>query len=202
MDTCSICLQVLKNDEPLQKFSCNHMFHFTCIRDMIFHNNASMFLECPLCRDYNINIKKPFEDSKKNIKILTLDETRCICMTKNGIKCKNSRKLLNYGYCHIHNKAVLQETFYPLMERYIYLIMCQKNTLKTKLYLIDLGKKIIMKYCSSESNLEDILKHFYQFISINSVKSVKDYQRMYTYYDFEQPPDDWIENCIEKKIII
>ena len=67
MDTCSICLQVLKNDEPLQKFSCNHMFHFTCIRDMIFHNNASMFLECPLCRDYNIYIVKPFEDPKQNI---------------------------------------------------------------------------------------------------------------------------------------
>ena len=85
MDTCSICLQALKNDEPIQTFSCNHTFHFTCIRDMVFHNNASMFLECPLCRDYNINIKKPFEDPKQNIKILTLDETRCICMTCDSI---------------------------------------------------------------------------------------------------------------------
>ena len=57
------------------------------------------------------------------------------------LNAKYNRKLLNYGYCHVHNKEILQENFYPLMERYIYLIMCQKNTFRTKLYLIDLGKK-------------------------------------------------------------
>ena len=203
MDTCSICLQELKNNEPLQTFSCNHTFHFTCFRDMIFHNNEGMFLECPLCRDHNTNITKPFKDPKQNIQILTLDESRCSCMTKKGRKCKHTRKLLNYGYCHVHNKEVLTENLYPLMERYIYLIMWQKNTLRTKLYLIDLGKKILMKYCNTgDSNVEDVLQYFYQYIAIHSVKSVKDYQRMYEYYDFTFPPETWIQDCLEKKIII
>jgi hypothetical protein len=203
MDTCSICLQELKNNEPLQTFSCNHTFHFTCFRDMIFHNNEGMFLECPLCRDHNTNITKPFRDPKQNIQILTLDESRCSCMTKKGRKCKHNRKLLNYGYCHVHNKEVLTENLYPLMERYIYLIMWQKNTLRTKLYLIDLGKKILMKYCNTgDSNVEDVLQYFYQYIAIHSVKSVKDYQRMYEYYDFTFPPETWIQDCLEKKIII
>ena len=203
MDTCSICLQELKNNEPLQTFSCNHTFHFTCFRDMIFHNNEGMFLECPLCRDHNTNITKPFRDPKQNIQILTLDESRCSCMTKKGRKCKHTRKLLNYGYCHVHNKEVLTENLYPLMERYIYLIMWQKNTLRTKLYLIDLGKKILMKYCNTgDSNVEDVLQYFYQYIAIHSVKSVKDYQRMYEYYDFTFPPETWIQDCLEKKIII
>jgi hypothetical protein len=203
MDTCSICLQELKNNEPLQTFSCNHTFHFTCFRDMIFHNNEGMFLECPLCRDHNTNITKPFGDPKQNIQILTLDESRCSCMTKKGRKCKHTRKLLNYGYCHVHNKEVLTENLYPLMERYIYLIMWQKNTLRTKLYLIDLGKKILMKYCNTgDSNVEDVLQYFYQYIAIHSVKSVKDYQRMYEYYDFTFPPETWIQDCLEKKIII
>ena len=203
MDTCSICLQELKEDEPLQIFSCNHTFHFTCFRDMIFHNNEGMFLECPLCRDHNTNITKPFRDPKQNIQILTLDESRCSCMTKKGRKCKHTRKLLNYGYCHVHNKEVLTENLYPLMERYIYLIMWQKNTLRTKLYLIDLGKKILMKYCNTgDSNVEDVLQYFYQYIAIHSVKSVKDYQRMYEYYDFTFPPETWIQDCLEKKIII
>ena len=202
METCSICLQELKENEPLQKFSCNHTFHFTCFRDMIFHNNESMFLECPLCRDNNKTVTKPFKDPKQNIKILTLNEKKCSCMTRKGVKCKHNRKLLNYGYCHVHNKEVLQENFYPLMERYIYLIMCQKNTFRTKLYLIDLGKKILMKYCDESSQLEDVLRYFYQYISIHSVKSVKDYQRMYEYYDFTFPPEDWMQDCLEKKIII
>jgi len=170
---------------------------------MIFHNNEGMFLECPLCRDHNTNITKPFRDPKQNIQILTLDESRCSCMTKKGRKCKHTRKLLNYGYCHVHNKEVLTENLYPLMERYIYLIMWQKNTLRTKLYLIDLGKKILMKYCNTgDSNVEDVLQYFYQYIAIHSVKSVKDYQRMYEYYDFTFPPETWIQDCLEKKIII
>ena len=59
-----------------------------------------------------------------------------------------------------------------------------------------------MKYCDESSQLEDVLRYFYQYISIHSVKSVKDYQRMYEYYDFTFPPEDWMQDCLEKKIII
>ena len=42
METCSICLQELKAHLSLQKFSCNHTFHFTCFRDD-YHNNEVCF---------------------------------------------------------------------------------------------------------------------------------------------------------------
>ena len=123
---CPICFDDLNNNEETINLNCSstfmtnsdHIFHKDCINDMIINNTS----KCPLCRENNTHITKPFKDPKENIKILTFNDKKCSCITKKGSRCKYNRKLLNYGYCHIHNKEVLQENFYPLMER-----VCQQK---------------------------------------------------------------------------
>ena len=64
-------------------------------------------------------------------------------------------------------------------------------------------------YSQSEGTVNDLV--YPQKIMMNLWSSIytdwvgqweNETMPVYTYYDFEQPPDDWIENCIEKKIII
>lgn len=45
-DTCSICLDPLNNGTAKYTAECNHVFHFSCIREAYLQKN----LVCPLCR--------------------------------------------------------------------------------------------------------------------------------------------------------
>ena len=200
--TCSICLQDIQEKETIKTLSCGHTFHYTCFRDMIYHSVNSAFLECPLCRNHNTDVSKPSQDIETNIRILCTNSKRCMCETKKGTRCRNTRQLLNYGYCHLHNKNILDKLYYPLMERYMYMIICHKNKFKTKLLLLDIAKKIMIKYCEPSSHIEDILQYFYQYISLSPISSCQDYQRMYGYYELEKQPENWIDECLKRKVII
>ena len=63
---------------------------------------------------------------------------------------------MNYGFCHQHNKNVLKKEMYPLMERYMIFILCQRNNWLSKVYLFDIGKKLIIKYAKPTTHTEDI----------------------------------------------
>ena len=46
----------------------------------------------------------------------------------------------------INIKTNMSDDQYKLMEKYIYLVLCQQGRLVTKLRMIDLGKKLIIKF--------------------------------------------------------
>ena len=83
-------------------------------------------------RGINKDTKLPYDDPKKNIIEIISNKNksgiqRCICKTNKGKRCKNVAKPLNYGKCHIHNKSVLNEKYYPIMLEYLILILHQNE---------------------------------------------------------------------------
>ena len=57
------------NIQLTYKLSCNHIFHFTCFKNMYIKTN-SFFTDCPNCRQLNTHIEIPFDDGYKNLKAL------------------------------------------------------------------------------------------------------------------------------------
>lgn len=198
---CSICLNQFKKDDINKKLSCGHGLHYSCYLKIVYHKNENLYISCPLCREINIDVKKPFIEPEKNISILC-QHKRCHHKTNNGTVCKRNCNLLNYGYCYQHNKNILSKEFYPLMEKYMYLILCNRNNFHNKLYLIDLGKKIIMKYCNKDSSVDEILEKYYQFFKVSDLYKISDYQKIYEYYKLEKPDDEWFEYCINNHCLI
>ena len=47
--------------------------------------------------------------------------------------------------CRIHNNDILPENKYKLMEDFIFYLLEIKNTIRTKIYMIDIAKKLIIK---------------------------------------------------------
>lgn len=195
---CPVCLDSLNNNNnnKLKTLSCGHVYHYKCYMDIV-NRGQNLFVVCPLCRNMNTNIKKPFNNPKDNIKILCNSlKNRCICKTKKGLRCKNKPRLLNYGMCHIHNKSYLTEEYYPLMEKFIYLTLIQRSSWYSKIYLIDIGKKIILNKLDINSDICDILNFYYEYYSIYNLKKGTDYHNdFYKYYELEKPPISWIEKC-------
>lgn len=204
--TCSICLVTMKN-KTIKTLSCGHNFHYECILQLVMRKN--FFIKCPLCRTDNKDTKFPHNDCKMNLCEVVSNNTknglqRCSCKTLDGRKCKNKAKLLNYGMCHIHNKSFIHENFYPLITEYINLILLQRSGIMTKIFLIDMGKKIIMKYCDENSTISDIFSKYYEFFSIildDGDTIVKEYKRFYDYYGLELPEKEWLIKCKENYII-
>ena len=197
-ENCSICLHEIENNHIIKKLSCGHKLHNKCYMDIVFREN--LFIKCPICRVRNINIDRQFDDSKRNIILLCsrgVGKVNCFCKTANGLSCKNKSRLLNYGMCYQHNKDILREELYPLMERFMYLILSQRNKWDAKVYLFDIGKKIIIKYFNKESYLDDILFKFYEYFTISGIKSIDDYNKVYEYFKIEKPPDKWLNYCIK-----
>ncbi len=204
-DICCICLSGFKN-KSVKELSCGHKIHFQCFMELVMRKN--LFIECPLCRDINKNTELPHNDSKKNIiEIISKTKSgiqRCNCKTNDGKRCKNNSKPLNYGKCHIHNKSVLNEKYYPLMLEYMMLILHQRSGILTKIYLLDMGKKILMNYCDEKSTVGDIFSKYYEFYSIilgDGGTIVKDYKQFYEYYKLELPEKEWIDECKENYVI-
>jgi len=204
--TCSICLGTMKN-KTIKTLSCGHNFHYDCILQLVMRKN--FFIKCPLCRTNNTDTSFPHDECKLNLYEVVSNNTknglkRCLCKTNDGRKCKNKAKLLNYGMCHIHNKNFIHENFYPLINEYINLILLQRSGIMTKVFLIDMGKKIIMKYCDENSTISDIFSKYYEFFSIildNGDTIVKEYKRFYDYYGLELPEKEWLIKCKENYII-
>ena len=207
--TCSICLGTMKNKtiKTIKTLSCGHNFHYDCILQLVMRKN--FFIKCPLCRTNNTDTSFPHNECKLNLYEFVSNNTknglkRCLCKTNDGRKCKNKAKLLNYGMCHIHNKNFIHEKFYPLINEYINLILLQRSGIMTKVFLIDMGKKIIMKYCDENSTISDIFSKYYEFFSIildDGDTFVKEYKRFYDYYGLEIPEKEWLIKCKENYII-
>ena len=208
MNTCPICLEEIENDQIIKTLSCDHKLHFNCFKKFVCHNN-NFFVDCPMCRLMNYNIEKPFKnDHKKNILILChggVCKLRCICTNKNGKKCKNKSLLMNYGKCYTHNKNILPKNCYELFSNYLYHILCSNYNWLTIVYLIDVGKKIIIKFLNDDSQVHNILQYYYRFLNDKKYRRDQDCFYMngiYGYYDLEKVPINWLDYCINKNIII
>jgi len=207
--TCPVCLDelvdvknILYKEDIVKTLSCGHGIHFKCYRS-IFNRGLNFFIECPLCRQINDNIDKPYENPKDNLWIFYLKDTtniRCKCSTKKGLRCKNKAALFNYGVCYQHHKNILPKEKYELMVKYIYLILCQRNNWFSKIHLFDIGKKIIINKDVIE--LEDIMYYFYKYINLTGIKSIQDYYKMYDYYELPRPQLPWVNYCFKNHILI
>ena len=205
MDTCCICLQDLKENDQIKDLSCNHKLHFDCYMLYLGSKERKHFINCPLCRNLNTDVSIPGDTPKEKIQNLCQKSCRCLGITKSGLRCKNKSSLLNYGYCRSHNKEVLEtDKHYDLMFRYINLNMYSPQSWKTRLVLVDIAKKLIIKF--KIENIEDIM--YYLFRSFEEQKQtntlnevIKNERFIYEYYELESPPHEWIAKCLELKIL-
>ena len=204
MDDCPICLDKIEENHVTKTLTCGHTFHYRCFLRLVYRS-SNFFINCPLCREPNKDASKPFKDPERNIRILCsskIGKARCICKTKKGTVCKRKGSLLNYGMCYQHSPNVLKKEFYPLMEKYLYFILCQRYNMRSRLYSMDVGKKLIMKYANRTTQIEDILIYWLKYITINNEKHIRDYNHIYDYYGLEKPDELWVNHCANKYIII
>ena len=127
---------------------------------------------------------------------------KCNCKTKTGIACKNTSTILNYGKCNIHGKNILAEKDLVLMERYIYVILSQRNGWLSKVFLFDSGKKLLIKYDIKE--LDDLLVKYYEFFSVilkDGDIFIRNYNKFYEYYGIELPEKDWLKKCKDNYVL-
>ena len=207
METCPICLDELQEHHIIKTLSCNHKFHFNCFKKLVYQKN-NFYISCPLCREINTCTEKPFKDDhKENIKSLLhqgIRTNKCVCMTKNGLQCKNKPILMNYGKCYIHNKNILDKKYYRLYSDYLYFIFCLNYNWLTLIYLIDVGKKIIIKFLNEDSQVHEILQYYYRYLNIKNRDNDNDFfmNGIYDYYDLEKLSRSWLDYCVNKNIII
>ena len=199
MTDCSICLGKLES-KLIYKLSCDHEFHYDCYMKCVFSNDMNIFIKCPLCREINTKNTKLYDDPLKNIKLLN-PQQRCCHTTKMGKRCKNKSHILNYGSCYIHNKDVLPKDKYELICEFLYWLIDASNQTKTKLSMIDISKKLFIKYPEIKT-IPEILHYFYRFYHCNDKESLVDKNKMYEYYNLNLPTEDWISKCIKENIII
>ena len=64
---CSICLNEMKEDQCIFTLSCNHKLHYSCFLKYSFQKNH-IFIDCPLCREMNINTQLPDLDTEQNLR--------------------------------------------------------------------------------------------------------------------------------------
>ena len=199
---CSICLEEIK--EPYQ-LSCNHNYHYSCFIKMCI-NNKNSFINCPLCRQKNqehIEFKEPGE----SIKYFYKKVNRCQCRTKSGHICKKNAKFMNYGYCQFHHKLIeMDQRQEKLFYKYIRHIFETQNTLYTKIYLIDIVRKLIVKDTTIQE-LSDILNRILRFYNDykqqNKINNrIIDHNDLYNYYDLDIPPEEWIQKCMKYKLLV
>ena len=196
---CCICLDSFTTHKNnIYTLSCNHKLHYECLLKYIYCNTINIFINCPLCREMNISTIRLYNSSFENLKLFSPLQ-RCIHMTKQGKRCKNKCHILNYEYCYTHNKDVLPKDKYKLMCDYIYYLLETFSTNRTKLYMIDSGKKLCIKYPELK-DVQSILHYYFRFYSYNKkMKVLEDWAEIYDYYDISHPPKDWIHKCLENK---
>ena len=89
---CSICLERIKNNHVEFQLSCDHKLHYQCFLLYVYNAGGNIFINCPLCREMNYNIVKPFELPIDNIRFLCsngIGKVRCQRKTQKGNCCKN-----------------------------------------------------------------------------------------------------------------
>lgn len=197
---CPICLDNFNDNDKIKTLSCGHKFHYKCFLSIV-SRSSNVFIKCPMCRKVNTDTSKPFDSPEENLKFLSYPLKRCNCKTKTGRRCKNKALLLNYGMCHIHNKDYLSKKYYNLMEEFVFLTLEQRNTIRIRVNVMDVGKKLIMNKIDKNNEnptISDILRYFYEFYSVkNTLPKDSYYNDLYNYYEIEKPPNDWIKMCID-----
>ena len=205
MDTCAICLDDIDNDHICKTLSCGHKYHFVCFKKLVY-SNQNFFVRCPLCREMNTDVSKPFlNDHKRNIMMMCLGNLRCVCKNKNGKRCKNKSLLMNYGKCYTHNKDIIREKHYRLYSDYLYHILCSNYDWLTMIFLIDVGKKIMIKFLNEDSCVTDIIQYYYRYLNDKVYRGEKQTHYMngiYEYYDLEKVQKSWLDYCVNKNVII
>ena len=200
---CSICLHKMNKKDVLYELTCGHKFHYQCYFKYVF-NEGNIFINCPLCREINLNDKKPFESGEDNLKMICnmMKSKRCCAINNtNGKRCKKKSKLLNYGFCALHHEDTLPKEKYEIMNTYIHYLLQTNNTWYTKIYLIDIVKKLLIKYPEIKS-MEKI--HYYMLrFKGHSLKDkrITAAKSMYDYYQLSEVPSRWINECIHNRII-
>lgn len=206
-DTCPVCLDVFDDnkkfkEDNIKTLSCGHKLHYRCYRELVFRG-LNYFIECPLCRGINHDTKPIFENSVDNLELFcdkNFKKKRCICNSKSGKRCKNKASLFNYGVCYQHHKNILPKEKYDLFQKYIDLILCQRNNWFSKIHLIDIGKKLIIFKNLNEIN--EIMFYFYKYINVNKIKAIQDYYNMYDYYELPRPKLPWVNHCFKNHIFL
>ena len=193
---CSICLDSL-NNRKTYKLSCGHEFHLKCYINCVYVNNCNIFIKCPLCRELNINIEKPYDNSYDNLKIWTHLE-RCKCATKSGKRCKKRAVLLNNGKCAIHQKPMPKDK-YDLICDLVYYLIQSNNIISTKISMIDIGSKLCIKY-PHLNNIQDILHFFFRFYYYNNQENIVNKVKIYDYYELSKD-ETYNLVCMNKKIL-
>ena len=202
METCPICLDTIQENEIIKELSCGHKLHFGFFKQMVY-NKGNFFINCPLCREVNNNIDYPSEDCKQNLLLLChqgVTKIQCNHKTKKGKKCKLKSHMFNYGRCHIHNKAILPKQKYRIFNIYLYHLFTTNYKFTSLLYLIDIGKKLIINKINSEDGLEKVLYYLYYFL--NKKDNNNFMNDIFKFYNFNEPPEAWLNYCKVKKTII
>lgn len=193
---CSICLESLSNHKTY-KLSCEHEFHLKCYQNCVFANNFNIFIKCPLCRELNINIEKPYDNTTDNLKCWTQLE-RCKCKTRSDKRCKKRSVLFNNGMCAVHQKPLAKDK-YNLMCDLIYYLIQSNNNISTKIGMIDIGSKLCIKY-PHLNKVQDILHYFFRFYYYNNQESIVNKLKIYDYYELTKD-EAHSDKCIKKRIL-
>lgn len=200
---CSICLGKLDGKRTIFTLSCNHQLHYECFLRYSYKNNH-IFIDCPLCREMNLNATRPINDPEKHLKELCFHGKRCCHKTKSNKRCKNRPSLLNYGYCSIHNKEILKKDNYDIMNRYAFYLIQTHCSWYTKIHMFDFIKKIIIK--NTHINTFDELHTFaarykYHLKKQELRHDIVPVLGIYEYYGLVAPNKAWVEKCMADKII-
>jgi len=204
---CCICLGKITQKNCVKTLSCNHQLHYSCFLECAFNNKGTIFINCPLCRVLNVDNNRPYLTDQENILAVSLNDTkreRCCCKTKQGYRCKNPALPLNYGCCKIHNKESLPKEKYALMCDYLYHIIENSNKWNTKIYMIDIAKKILILNPKIKK-IDEIHHYFVRYYhwSLDRDKNTHfNPIEMYTYYGITYPPQEWMLKCITNRIIV
>lgn len=200
-DICCICLDNITESSIVHKLTCDHIIHHKCFFQLMI-NNSTKFIDCPLCRKTNFNIEWPMLNKNKILHNCCMTSGRCIHRHKNGVRCNNVPHFFNYGYCHNHHKNILKKNNYDIFLSYINYLFTNNINQKwyTKLLLIDMAKKLIIKH--NIKRLDKLLNIFFIYFKEIENDSDSNPNKFYYKHNIKPPDKHWIQLCKNKKIII
>ena len=203
---CSICLSDIKESHRCMTLTCDHRLHYRCFLSYAFYSCGSIFVSCPLCRQMNTKHGDFGSDKDNLLSLIKVPGKRCCHKTKakGGLVCKNKSVPFNYGYCKTHHKDTLSEDRYPLYHDYMKYLLESTNNWKTKIFMMDLAKQLLIKNTHIEK-ITDIHHAFLEFFHL-SMREDCEYtahnpRDMYLYHGLIFPPDEWYERSVRKDII-
>lgn len=197
---CSICLTQINTKQCIKTLSCGHKMHHSCYLKLVL-SYGNIFIKCPLCREINVSNETGFDDPFLELKELCQTE-RCNHKTKNGLRCKKNGFILNEGCCKIHNKNYLQKENYEIMKDYINWLLMTGNKKRTKLIMIDIGKKLLINYPDIK-NIYDIQYYFHKYHHMKKITkgSMIQWRDFYDYYHLEYLNEELIDRSMNKNCI-